>query len=48
MCRGPSFAAAVRRRPGPLWAKFRVEGIRTNIGFLRELLSDSEGPVRAW
>ncbi len=38
---GPSFAAAVRKARTAL-GEFRVEGIRTNIGFLRELLSDSE------
>jgi acetyl/propionyl-CoA carboxylase alpha subunit/acetyl-CoA carboxylase carboxyltransferase component len=38
---GSSFAAAVRKAQTAL-GEFSVEGIRTNIGFLRELLSDSE------
>jgi acetyl/propionyl-CoA carboxylase alpha subunit len=38
--RGMSFAAAVRKAHRAL-AEFSIEGIRTNIGFLRELLSDS-------
>jgi acetyl/propionyl-CoA carboxylase alpha subunit/acetyl-CoA carboxylase carboxyltransferase component len=38
---GSSFAAAVRKARTTL-GEFSVEGIRTNIGFLRELLSDSE------
>jgi acetyl/propionyl-CoA carboxylase alpha subunit/acetyl-CoA carboxylase carboxyltransferase component len=37
---GLSFAAAVRKARTAL-AEFSIEGIRTNIGFLRELLSDS-------
>ena len=37
---GSSFAAAVRKAQTAL-AEFRIEGIRTNIGLLRELLSDS-------
>ena len=39
--RGSSFPAAVRKARTAL-AEFAVEGIRTNIGFLRELLSDSQ------
>ena len=39
--RGSSFPAAVRKARGAL-AEFEIEGIRTNIGFLRELLSDSD------
>jgi acetyl/propionyl-CoA carboxylase alpha subunit/acetyl-CoA carboxylase carboxyltransferase component len=39
--RGSSFAAAVRKAQTAL-AEFRIEGIRTNAGFLRELLSDSQ------
>lgn len=39
--RGPSFPAAVRKAQTAL-AEFSVEGIRTNIPFLRELLSDSK------
>jgi acetyl/propionyl-CoA carboxylase alpha subunit/acetyl-CoA carboxylase carboxyltransferase component len=39
--RGSSFPAAVRKARNAL-AEFSIEGIRTNIGFLRELLSDSE------
>ena len=38
--RGSSFPAAVRKARTAL-AEFSIEGIRTNIGFLRELLSDS-------
>jgi acetyl/propionyl-CoA carboxylase alpha subunit/acetyl-CoA carboxylase carboxyltransferase component len=38
--RGPQFPAALRKARTAL-ADFAVEGIRTNIGFLRELLSDS-------
>src|ERR1700757_3609040 len=38
---GSSFAAAVRKARTAL-GEFSVEGIRMNIGFLRELLSDSE------
>ena len=38
--RGSSFPAAVRKARTAL-AEFGIEGIRTNIGFLRELLSDS-------
>ena len=38
---GSSFAAAVRKARTAL-AEFSIEGIRTNIGFLRELLSDSQ------
>jgi acetyl/propionyl-CoA carboxylase alpha subunit/acetyl-CoA carboxylase carboxyltransferase component len=38
---GSSFAAAVRKARTAL-GEFRIEGIRTNIGFLRELLADSE------
>ena len=38
---GSSFAAAVRKARTAL-GEFSIEGIRTNIGFLRELLSDSE------
>lgn len=44
---GSSFPAAVRKARTAL-AEFSIEGIGTNIGFLRELLSDSEiqsGPV---
>ncbi len=37
--RGQSFAAAVRKAETAL-AEFTVEGIRTNIGFLRVLLAD--------
>src|SRR5262249_18438988 len=39
--RGTSFPAAVRKARTAL-AQFGVEGIRTNIGLLRELLSDSQ------
>lgn len=39
--RGPSLPAAVRKARTAL-AEFGVEGIRTNIGLLRELLSDSQ------
>ena len=39
--RGSSFAAAVRKARTAL-AEFGIEGVRTNIGFLRELLSDSQ------
>ncbi len=39
--RGSSFPAAVRKARTAL-AEFGVEGIRTNIGFLRELLSDNQ------
>jgi acetyl/propionyl-CoA carboxylase alpha subunit/acetyl-CoA carboxylase carboxyltransferase component len=39
--RGSSFAAAVRKAQTAL-AEFRIEGIRTNIGLLRELLSASQ------
>lgn len=39
--RGSSFPAAVRKARTAL-AEFTVEGIRTNIGFLRELLSDNQ------
>ncbi len=39
--RGSSFPAAVRKARTAL-AEFAVEGIRTNIGFLRELLSDNQ------
>ncbi len=38
--RGSSFAAALRKAQTAL-AEFRIEGIRTNIGLLREVLSDS-------
>jgi acetyl/propionyl-CoA carboxylase alpha subunit/acetyl-CoA carboxylase carboxyltransferase component len=38
---GSSFPAAVRKARTAL-SEFSIEGIRTNIGFLRELLSDSE------
>jgi acetyl-CoA carboxylase carboxyltransferase component/biotin carboxyl carrier protein len=38
--RGSSFPAAVRKAQTAL-AEFRIEGIRTNIGLLREVLSDS-------
>jgi acetyl/propionyl-CoA carboxylase alpha subunit len=38
---GSSFAAAVRKARTAL-GEFSIEGIRTNIRFLRELLSDSE------
>jgi acetyl/propionyl-CoA carboxylase alpha subunit/acetyl-CoA carboxylase carboxyltransferase component len=38
---GSSFPAAVRKARTAL-GEFSIEGIRTNIGFLRELLSDSE------
>jgi acetyl/propionyl-CoA carboxylase alpha subunit len=38
--RGPSVSAAVRKARTAL-AEFSIEGIRTNVGFLRELLSDS-------
>jgi acetyl/propionyl-CoA carboxylase alpha subunit/acetyl-CoA carboxylase carboxyltransferase component len=38
--RASSFPAAVRKTRAAL-AEFSIEGIRTNIGFLRELLSDS-------
>jgi len=38
---GSSFAAAVRKARTAL-GEFSIEGIRTNIGLLRELLSDSE------
>jgi acetyl/propionyl-CoA carboxylase alpha subunit/acetyl-CoA carboxylase carboxyltransferase component len=39
--RGSSFPAAVRK-VGTALAEFSIEGIRTNIGFLRELLSDNQ------
>jgi acetyl/propionyl-CoA carboxylase alpha subunit/acetyl-CoA carboxylase carboxyltransferase component len=39
--RGSSFPAAVRKARTAL-AEFDVEGIRTNIGFLQELLSDNQ------
>jgi acetyl/propionyl-CoA carboxylase alpha subunit/acetyl-CoA carboxylase carboxyltransferase component len=39
--RGSQFPAAVRKARTAL-ADFGIEGIRTNIGFLRELLSDSQ------
>ncbi|OMC57374.1 carbamoyl-phosphate-synthetase [Mycobacterium sp. IS-836] len=39
--RGSSFVAAVRKARTAL-GEFGVEGVRTNIEFLRELLSDSE------
>jgi acetyl/propionyl-CoA carboxylase alpha subunit/acetyl-CoA carboxylase carboxyltransferase component len=39
--RGSQFPAAVRKASTAL-ADFGIEGIRTNIGFLRELLSDSQ------
>ncbi|MDT5350951.1 MAG: hypothetical protein QOH91_4238, partial [Mycobacterium sp.] len=39
--RGSDFPAAVRKARAAL-AEFSVEGIRTNIGFLRELLSDRD------
>ena len=39
--RGSSFAAAVRKARAAL-GEFSVEGVRTNIELLRELLSDSE------
>jgi len=39
--RGSSFPAAVRKARTAL-AEFSIEGIGTNIGFLRELLSDNE------
>ena len=45
--RGSSFAAAVRKAETAL-DEFSIEGIRTNIGFLREILSHSDtqpGPV---
>jgi acetyl/propionyl-CoA carboxylase alpha subunit/acetyl-CoA carboxylase carboxyltransferase component len=45
--RGSSFSAAVRKAQTAL-DEFGIEGIRTNIGFLREILSHSEshsGPV---
>ncbi len=38
--RGPSFSAAVRKAQTAL-TEFSIEGIRTNIGLLRELLSDN-------
>ncbi len=38
---GSSFAAALRKSRTAL-AEFSVEGVRTNINFLQELLSDSE------
>ena len=38
---GSSFAAAARKARTAL-GEFSIEGIRTNIGFLRELLSESE------
>jgi acetyl/propionyl-CoA carboxylase alpha subunit/acetyl-CoA carboxylase carboxyltransferase component len=38
---GSSFAASVRKARTAL-GEFSVEGVRTNIGFLRELLSDTE------
>ena len=45
--RGTSFAAAVRKAQTAL-DEFSIEGIRTNIGFLREILSHSQtlaGPI---
>lgn len=39
--RGSSFTAALRKSRTAL-AEFEVEGVRTNINFLRELLSDSQ------
>ncbi|SOX53189.1 carbamoyl-phosphate-synthetase [Mycobacterium ahvazicum] len=39
--RGSSFSAALRKSRTAL-AEFEVEGVRTNINFLRELLSDSQ------
>ncbi|MGO9154857.1 carboxyl transferase domain-containing protein [Mycobacterium sp.] len=39
--RGSEFPAALRKA-GTALADFGIEGIRTNIGFLRELLSDSQ------
>jgi acetyl/propionyl-CoA carboxylase alpha subunit/acetyl-CoA carboxylase carboxyltransferase component len=39
--RGSSYAAALRKTQTAL-AEFSIEGVRTNIGFLRELLSDSQ------
>jgi acetyl/propionyl-CoA carboxylase alpha subunit/acetyl-CoA carboxylase carboxyltransferase component len=39
--RGSSFSAALRKARTAL-AEFGVEGVRTNINFLQELLSDSE------
>jgi acetyl-CoA carboxylase carboxyltransferase component/biotin carboxyl carrier protein len=45
--RGSSFSAAVRKAQTAL-DEFGIEGIRTNIGFLREILSHSDihsGPV---
>ncbi|MGB7866841.1 MAG: carboxyl transferase domain-containing protein, partial [Mycobacterium sp.] len=45
--RGSSFSAAVRKAQTAL-DEFAIEGIRTNIGFLREILSHSQshsGPV---
>ncbi len=45
--RGPSFSAALRKAQTAL-AEFGIEGIRTNIGFLQEILSHSQthsGPV---
>ena len=42
--RGPEFPAALRKARTAL-ADFGIEGIRTNIGFLRELLSDSRASV---
>ncbi len=38
--RGPEFPAALRKARTAL-ADFGIEGVRTNIGFLRELLSES-------
>ncbi|WIM88369.1 carboxyl transferase domain-containing protein [Candidatus Mycobacterium wuenschmannii] len=45
--RGPSFSAALRKAQTAL-DEFGIEGIRTNIGFLQEILSHNdihEGPV---
>ncbi|MEE6139451.1 carboxyl transferase domain-containing protein [Mycobacterium sp. 050128] len=39
--RGSSFAAALRKSRTAL-AEFEVEGVRTNVNFLQELLSDSQ------
>src|SRR6185437_13029431 len=47
LVRGSSFSAAVRKAQTAL-DEFGIEGIRTNIGFLREILSHSDihaGPV---
>ncbi len=39
--RGAEFGAALRKARTAL-AEFSIEGVRTNVGFLRELLSDSQ------